>query len=163
MSGESPDTAREPRALPITRFLSRDYRGLKFKPLPGSAVEATNVARLLGEKATLRLGAEARETELKSVVSPRVLHLATHGFFLSDQELRHTNSGRADLLVGFDARQRVPTSQNDWENPLVRCGIALAGANHFTNSFFGRAGSPARRIPVFNERRARSDAPYLGY
>jgi len=67
------------------------------------------------------------------VASPRVLHLATHGFFLPDQEFKHTNSGRADLLVGLDARQRVPTTKNDWENPLVRCGIALAGANHATN------------------------------
>jgi CHAT domain-containing protein len=67
---------------------------------------------------------------LKAVVSPRVLHLATHGFFLSDQEVQRTNFGRADLLVGLDARQRVPTTKNDWENPLVRCGIALAGANH---------------------------------
>jgi CHAT domain-containing protein len=113
-----------------TRSLSRDYRGLKFNPLPGSGVEATNVAGLLGTDATLRLGADAREAELKAVVSPRVLHLATHGFFLSDQEFKHTNSGRADLLVGLDARQRVPTTKNDWENPLVRCGIALAGANH---------------------------------
>src|SRR6266436_7256184 len=28
------------------------------------------------------------------------------------------------------ARQRVPTTKTDWENHLVRCGIALAGANH---------------------------------
>jgi len=62
-----------------------------------------------------------------------VLHLATHGFFLPDQEVQRTNFGRADLLVGLDARQRVPTTKNDWENPLVRCGIALAGANHATN------------------------------
>jgi CHAT domain-containing protein len=113
-----------------TRSLSRDYRGLKFNPLPGSGVEATNVAKLLGSDAVLRLGPEAREAELKAVASPRVLHLATHGFFLSDQEFKHTNSGRADLLVGLDARQRVPTTKNDWENPLVRCDIALAGANH---------------------------------
>lgn len=32
----------------------------------------------------------------------------------------------------------------DWENPRLRCGVALAGANHFTNSFFDRAGSPLR-------------------
>jgi CHAT domain-containing protein/tetratricopeptide (TPR) repeat protein len=130
MSGATPDTTRETRALHATRSLSRSYRGMKFNPLPGSGVEATNVAKLLGGDAILRLGADAREAELKAVVSPRVLHLATHGFFLSDQEFKHTNSGRADLLVGLDARQRVPTSQSDWENPLVRCGIALAGANH---------------------------------
>jgi len=112
------------------KLLSRSYRGMTFTPLPGSGVEATNVAGLLGTDATLRLGADAREAELKAVVSPRVLHLATHGFFLSDQEVQRTNSGRADLLVGLDARQRVPTTKNDWENPLVRCGIALAGANH---------------------------------
>jgi CHAT domain-containing protein len=113
-----------------TRSLSRSYRGMTFTPLPGSGVEATNVAKLLGSDAVLRLGPEAREAELKAVASPRVLHLATHGFFLSDQEFKHTNSGRADLLAGLDAQQRVPTTKNDWENPLVRCGIALAGANH---------------------------------
>jgi CHAT domain-containing protein len=113
-----------------TRSLSRDYRGLKFLPLPEAEVEARSVARLLGGDSVLRLGAEAREAELKAVVSPRVLHLATHGFFLSDQEFNRTNSGRADLLVGLDARQRVPTGEKGWENPLIRCGIALAGANH---------------------------------
>ncbi len=67
---------------------------------------------------------------MKQIVSPRVLHLATPGFFLSDQEFKHTNSGRADLLDGLDARQRFPTAQNDRENPMIRSGIALAGANH---------------------------------
>ncbi len=109
--------------------MSREYRGAKFKPLPGSGVEATNVAKLLGSDALLRLGPDAREAELKAVVSPRVLHLATHGFFLSDQEFKHTNS-----LVGSSAftRPGLPEGRtpNDWENPMVRCGLALAGANH---------------------------------
>ncbi len=30
----------------------------------------------------------------------------------------------------FTARRSLAPPGNDWENPLVRCGIALAGANH---------------------------------
>src|SRR5262249_23300929 len=79
-------------ATALLRSVSRDYHGLKFKPLPGAEAEARSVAKLLGsETTTLRLGAEAREGELKAVHSPSVLHLATHGFFLSDQELKETN------------------------------------------------------------------------
>ena len=40
-----------------------------------------------------------------------------------------TNSGNTDLLAGLGAPQRVSTTKTDWENPLMRCGIALAGAN----------------------------------
>jgi CHAT domain-containing protein len=116
-----------------TRSLSRSYRGMKFARLPGSEAEATNVARLLGGDTVLRLGAEAREAELKAVVSPRVLHLATHGFFLTDQEFKRTNAGPALLSVGLPAGRRQHLPENDWENPMVRCGIALAGANHATN------------------------------
>ena len=128
---ESEDNASLPRpsGLALTRTISRDYRGMKFKPLPGSEAEARSVAKLLGEGTLLKIGADAREAELKAVMSPRVLHLATHGFFLSDQELRRPYSPTRDsLLSGGFARQ---TARNgDWENPLVRCGIALAGANH---------------------------------
>jgi CHAT domain-containing protein len=127
---------------PALRSLSRDYRGLRFKQLPGAEAEARSVAKLVGDDCALRLGAEAREAELKAVKSPRVLHLATHGFFLSDQEFRQTNGLRDSFLGNMGTRWNASLPARDWENPLVRCGIALAGANHFTNSFFGRAGSP---------------------
>jgi len=109
--------------------LSRDYHGLKFKPLPGAEAEAHSVAKLLGSDTTLRLGAEAREVELKAAQSPSVLHLATHGFFLSDQELKEANPS---TLNSAFASLGPPSGRtpNDWENPLVRCGIALSGANH---------------------------------
>jgi len=110
-----------------TRALSRDFRGLKFKPLLGAEEEAHSVAKLLGNDTTLRLGAEAREAELKAVKSPRVLHLATHGFFLTDQEFKQTNSLPPAWSATFTG-SGLPKggTPNDWENPLVRCGIALA-------------------------------------
>ena len=114
------------------RMRSRDISSpaLKFNPLPGSELEARSVAALLGKDTTVRLGAAARESELKAVVSPSVLHLATHGFFLTDQEFKGTNSFREPwrLAGEFTPYPRAP--EQDWENPLIRCGIALAGANH---------------------------------
>ena len=117
-----------------TRSLSRDYRGRRFDPLPGSEEEARSVAALLGGDCVLRLGKDAREAELKAVVSPRVLHLATHGFYLSDQEFKRTNSLRDSWSGNIGTRWNASLPGEDWENPLVRCGIALAGANHFTKS-----------------------------
>lgn len=63
--------------------------------------EAVRSVRL---KARLYRDHEATETALKNVRRPALLHIASHGFFLSDDE---------DL----------------GENPLLRSGIALAGAN----------------------------------
>ena len=95
------------------------------------------MAKLLGEDCVLRPGADARAAELKAVQSPRVLHLATHGFFLSDQEFKRTNAwgdltAPQSVAPPFAARRSLAPPQDDWENPLVRCGIALAGANHAT-------------------------------
>jgi len=132
LTRKSDTNARLPKrsGAALASALSRDYRGIKFLPLPGAEAEARSVARLLGKDTILKVRADAREAALKAVVSPRVLHLATHGFFLSDQEFRPTN-GIYDGLVadGGLADWRTQPGE-DWENPLVRCGIALAGANH---------------------------------
>jgi CHAT domain-containing protein len=124
-----------------TRSLSRDYRGMRFSPLPEAEAEARSVAKLLGGDTVLRLGADAREAELKAVVSPRVLHLATHGFFLSDREFKRTNSLPDSWAGNWGPRWNASLPKEDWENPLIRCGIALAGANHFSNSELGTRNS----------------------
>ena len=125
-----PGTNQSLLTAAVAGALSRDYRGVKFPPLPGAEAEARSVAKLLGGDTVLRVGADAREAELKAVVSPRVLHLATHGFYLSDQEFRQTNSLLSRLPGDWAQAGRPPYANNDWENPLLRCGIALAGANH---------------------------------
>jgi CHAT domain-containing protein/tetratricopeptide (TPR) repeat protein len=112
------------------RLLSRDYHGLKFQALPGAEAEAQSIAKLLGDGTILKLGRDAREAELKATVSPRVLLLATHGFFLSDQDLAVTNNPVGEFLA-----RGIQRSSEDSENPLMRCGVALAGANHaFTST-----------------------------
>jgi CHAT domain-containing protein len=116
--------------MPALRSLSRDYRGITFKPLLFAEPEARSVAKLLGGDCVLRVGPEAREAELKAAVSPRVLHLATHGFFLSDQDFKRTNALRDSWIGNSGTRWNASLPKDEWENPMVRCGIALAGANH---------------------------------
>ena len=134
-SSEPGAAVPQPAGLALTRTLSRDYRGMGFKPLPGAEVEARSVAKLLGQDTVLRIGPDAREAELKLVASPRVLHLATHGFFLSDQEFKRTSRLTTNSPPAGGFAHQIARG-GDWENPLVRCGIALAGANHAKNSAF---------------------------
>jgi CHAT domain-containing protein len=61
------------------------------------------------------VGIEATETKLKEVVSPRILHIATHGFFMADEH--HKNQTE---LVG--------TEQQTTTNPLLRSGLLFTGA-----------------------------------
>jgi CHAT domain-containing protein len=126
-----------PTPLPAPRCLHRTLlSALRFSLLPGAEAEARSVAKLLGGDCVLRVGPDAREAELKAAVSPRVLHLATHGFFLSDQEFRRTNALWDSWIGNSGTRWNASLPKDEWENPLVRCGIALAGANNATNSAF---------------------------
>ncbi len=73
---------------------------------------------------------QALEAKLKTCRSPRILHLATHGFFLKDQE-RDPNKGY-DYLETMDCEQvgdPIRHFGKRCDNPLLRSGLALAGAN----------------------------------
>ncbi len=90
-----------------------DFARLKFDSLPDSAHEVRELMGIWkrpGWKAQALTGAGATEAAVKEAApGKRVVHLATHGFFL-DQ----------------DCRDSVVVK----ENPLLRSGLALAGANH---------------------------------
>ncbi|MCH7903446.1 MAG: CHAT domain-containing protein [Armatimonadetes bacterium] len=80
--------------------------------LNGTSTEGDEISKLLGVVPVT--GPKATEDALKAVESPRVLHIATHGFF-------ETSSAKADQATGsFGMFSR---------NPYKRSGLVLAGAN----------------------------------
>ena len=116
---------------------SVDAASLTFNPLPGTATEAEAIAPLLPQ-ASLYTQDKATETVLKQLNAPSILHIATHGFFLPDVAFVPTakTSARgpgASLDVVevespmSDAPENITAS--NLENPLLRSGLALAGAN----------------------------------
>ncbi|WP_437723076.1 tetratricopeptide repeat protein [Sorangium sp. So ce861] len=103
---------------------STDIGSVIFRPLHATVMEGQTVASTLGE-ARLLIGPDATEESLKAASRPHVLHLATHGFFLSGG-----GRTRAEADDGGLAREGPATiGEISVENPLLRSGIALAGAN----------------------------------
>jgi CHAT domain-containing protein/tetratricopeptide (TPR) repeat protein len=88
--------------------------GFHFSPLQGTHREGTAIAAAL--KAPLFTGVKASKQLFRCLASPRILHVATHGFFLPEINETETPSPSAILRPGL-------------ENPLLRSGLALAGAN----------------------------------
>jgi CHAT domain-containing protein/tetratricopeptide (TPR) repeat protein len=100
-----------------------------FQPLPSTGREALAIKAVLPE-ASLLMREQATESAVKQARAPRILHVATHGFFLSDQEapLAETRGG-----FGDDPMRASDPRFAKWaariENPLLRSGLALTGAN----------------------------------
>ncbi len=120
------------RASRSARPACEGFHALRFAPIPAAAEEARRIAALWGKSdATLCLGACATETEFaRAAPGRRVLHIATHGFFLGHDcagigkgGTPVADSRTASTRSGASIADRVP------ENPLLRSGLALAGAN----------------------------------
>lgn len=101
---------------------SADLSGLMWPQLPGTGQEADEVEKTFGGLTDYR-GAKATEGALKALHGPKILHLATHGFFLSDHK---ADKSRGPEIAMPGQSVAPPTGS---ENPLLRSGLALAGAN----------------------------------
>ena len=115
---------------------SLDMRDMHFSRLPGSKEEVKSIFTLLGEeKAELFIGKEAIEEVLTRDRTPSILHLATHGFFLRDLQprehlLNESERGMQKVFIMPKPSEKLIKI----ENPLLRSGIALAGANNALRS-----------------------------
>ena len=106
------------------------YQHLYFPSLPYAAEEGEALRALL-PGATLFTKREASKAALSQVLSPRILHIATHGFFLQDLDLPPTGDRGyrgVDEEAGRLLRQ-LDRGGARIESPLLRSGLALAGAN----------------------------------
>jgi CHAT domain-containing protein len=88
--------------------------------LPGTGIEIDKISQLLSDKSwkvekyTDNL---AIEEAVKKVDNPRILHIATHGKFLTDVERQYSN-----FETEMDRQRFV-------ENPLLRSFLIFAGAD----------------------------------
>ena len=119
-----------------SRSACTTFSSLRFAPLPGSGHEAEEVGKLWGSRALRTNGKEngsvtltglnASELEFRQL-SPgkRVLHLATHSFFLE---------GACNSILRADEAPEDGRGKPTAENPLLLSGLAFAGANHRNDS-----------------------------
>lgn len=130
----------------------------QFPDLPGTELEVREIESVLRGrdwKVDVRVEAHACRAALRKVRNPRVLHLATHGFFLDPRETHYQIPGKGTIAIvneqdpegqpGFAELERhllasgsrkmsglVEQRASDRNpftlNPLFRSGLALAGA-----------------------------------
>jgi CHAT domain-containing protein len=111
----------EPKAKRRSVTAARSLSELYFAPLGGTALEADAIRKFFPD-ANLLTGEGATKAALKQTVAPRVLHFATHGFFLQSPHTVADDDARAATAT------RVAAAAES-DNPLLRSGLALAGAN----------------------------------
>jgi CHAT domain-containing protein len=112
---------------------SADLASLRFGSLSNTLEEANKIKGIFPDTKIIS-GQQATEAVIKQLQAPSILHLATHGFFVPDQQ--------QDLVTDnfnkqLETRNNVETrkfASLQLENPLLRSGLALAGINNRTKA-----------------------------
>ena len=85
-------------------------------PLPATKIEINQIEETLksnGFKTHVYLGLDANEANVKTMKDPTILHFATHGFFLKDNESKTISYEKSGL-----------------NEPLMKSGLLFAGAKN---------------------------------
>ena len=145
-----PDVPAANGRLALNRFRGEqsscsDFQSIRFHPLPSTGREVEELiglwTRRSGRPGAITAqdvsdvvhltGSKASEAMLKhEAPGRRVLHLATHGFFIAGRcpSALQASRGIGGLVTSEESRSKPMVG----ENPLVLAGLALAGANHRT-------------------------------
>lgn len=114
--------------LAVAEGPGRTLRSVGWKQLAGAAAEARDIDKALAGSAygpvKTFAGAEALEEVFKAMKPPRILHLATHGYFID-----HEPPAPQDDEVRGSGAGAVRGRLRRLDSPLLRSGIVLAGAN----------------------------------
>jgi tetratricopeptide (TPR) repeat protein len=132
----------EPVTALLFSYVDTSQRGGEFWPyISSTQKEVTTIGQILRKwniNTSLYSGYEATEESLKMVYgvgsggrSPHILHLATHGYFYPDKPtpaLPKREGSPNFTSLGGDHESEAAFKYSD--QPLIRSGLLLAGANH---------------------------------
>lgn len=107
-----------------TRNFNYDELGDGIPELPGTKEELLKINELLQQsqwQVKMYLREKASEENVKAVQSPSLLHIATHGFFM-------------EAAASESSARFVSDSLMRANNPLLRSGLILAGAEKYFKS-----------------------------
>ena len=114
---------------PESRSVNQDkldslQRGMLLSDLPGTQTEIDLISDNLKSKGwdvELISGVDATETRVKSIEAPKILHIATHGFFFEDQEMVKRSN-----MISTDNKKAAA-------DPMTRSGLIFSGAENTMN------------------------------
>ena len=130
------DAAEEAEAQLVASNLrtgmSNDAGSITLTPLPGTAREIAELGGKLKDSGytvtSLSQGGATEEALEQAINGHDIVHLATHGFFLS--EIERKTKPEETMLGAGGLDQQVPVVISD---PMYRSGLALAGAQSTFN------------------------------
>ena len=97
-----------------------------WQRLKETALEGNSIQSLIGGKLLMR--EQATSNNVKQISAPKVVHLATHAFYLSKGSSKSDIAGEKAVLDP----DKDSINNGDFYNlnPLIRSGIVLSGANN---------------------------------
>ncbi len=132
--GEALGTSEVSIALHRSLIDSLSVRGMTATYLPATLDEVQAIKASFDKKyqpATLTTGNEATETAVKtlSTHTPKILHIATHGFYFTENQAERQKSLRFLTIDGSPSLGGGQGEASPEDKALTRSGLLMAGAN----------------------------------